>query len=111
MGGNILIETKIYIGLNDAETKEQRFETERYKSVLKKVCYHYHTAFSVSVIEGGYFNEEGEYTQENTLVLTLIDVDRSIIEEIAKDLCVFFHQESVLITNGEVTAYYIQEHL
>jgi len=29
--------------------------------------------------------------------------------EIAKDLCVFFHQESVLITQNSVRSYYIRE--
>ena len=34
---------------------------------------------------------------------------KPVVEEIAKDLCVFFHQESVLITEGRVNAYYISE--
>ncbi len=102
-------ETKIYVGLNDAETKKQKYELERYRSVLKQICFSYHVAFSVSVSEGGYFHDNGEYTEENTLVLTLIDTDKALIEEIAKDLCVFFNQESVLITEDEVRAYYIQE--
>lgn len=56
-------------------------------------------------------HENGQYTQEQTLVLTLIDVRKEIIEEIAKDLCVFFHQESVMITEGSVRAYFIKETL
>jgi hypothetical protein len=32
-------------------------------------------------------------------------VDRELIRGITKDLCVFFHQESVLITSGEVDTY------
>ena len=36
---------------------------------------------------------------------------KPVVEEIAKDLCVFFHQESVLITEGRVNAYYISESL
>lgn len=49
--------------------------------------------------------------RETTLVLTLIDVEKSVVEEIAKDLCTFFHQESVLITEGRVNSYYISESL
>ena len=102
-------ETRIYVGLNDSVTKEQRFSIEKYKSVLMNICKSYHVPFSVSVSEGGYFHEDGQYTQENTLILTLIDCEETLIEEIAKDLCVFFHQESVLVTEDKVRAYFIQE--
>lgn len=103
--------TDIYIGLNDQDTKEQKFDTEKYISILKHVCISYGVPFSFSVIEGGYIHESGEYTQEKTLVLSLIGTEHSLIEEIARDLCAFFHQESVLITSGEVESYFISEPL
>jgi hypothetical protein len=104
-------ETKIYVGLNDSVEKRQLLETEKYISVLRNVCYAYDTPFSFGVEEGGYIHESGEYTKETTLVLTLIDADKTIVSEIAKDLCTFFHQESVLITEGIVRAYYVSESL
>ena len=103
--------TEIYVGLNDQDTKEQKFDTEKYINILKNVCLSYGVPFSFSVIEGGYIHESGEYTQEKTLVLSLIGVERELIEEIARDLCAFFHQESVLITSGEVESYFISEQL
>ncbi|MBQ6452024.1 MAG: hypothetical protein IJJ29_08890 [Solobacterium sp.] len=106
-----MLKTEIYIGLNDQDTKEQRFETSRYLSLLKNVCISYRVPFSVSVIDGGYIHENGEYTEEKTLVLSLIDTDEDIVNDIARDLCAFFHQESVLITCGEVRAYSISEDL
>ena len=106
-----MTETKIYIGLNDAQTLDQKFDTEKYKTILKQVCFSYHIPFSVSVSEGGYFHENGDYTEENTLVITLIDVPENVINEIAKDLCVFFNQESVMITTDEIKAYFIKETL
>ena len=104
-------ETKIYIGLNDSDTKTQKFSTDKYKSLLKKVCYQYHTSFSVSVLEGGYFSADGGFTDETSLTLTLIDVADEIVEDIARDLCAFFHQESVLVTESPVKAVYIHEEL
>lgn len=108
---NEMTETKIYVGLNDSVEKRQLMETEKYISVLRNVCYAYNTPFSFGVEEGGYIHESGEYTKETTLVLTLIDADKTIVNEIAKDLCTFFHQESVLITEGVVRAYYVSESL
>ncbi|MBR3261491.1 MAG: hypothetical protein IKF93_00030 [Lachnospiraceae bacterium] len=101
--------TEIYVGLNDLDTKEQKFETSIYLSLLKKVCINYQVPFSVNVIEGGYVHESGEYTQETTLVLTLFDIKREDIDNIAKDLCAFFHQESVLVATGEVEVYSVSE--
>ena len=106
-----MTETKIYVGLNDSVEKKQLMETEKYISVLKNVCFAYKMPFSFGVEEGGYIHENGEYTKETTLVLTLIDADRVIVNEIAKDLCMFFHQESVLITEGLIRSYYVSESL
>ena len=106
-----MTETKIYVGLNDSETMTQKFETTKYVSTLKYVCSSYHIPFSFSLTQGGYIHENGEYTEEETLVISLIDVDKNIINEIAKDLCVFFHQESVLITEDRVRAYFINQPL
>lgn len=108
---NEMTETKIYVGLNDKVEKKQLLETDKYISVLRNVCRSYNTPFSFGVDEGGYIHENGDYTQETTLVLTLIDTDKKIVDEIAKDLCLFFHQESVLITTGIVRTYYVSETL
>ena len=106
-----MIETKIYVGLNDSETKEQKLSTEKYVSVLKKVCRSCGVAFSFSVQQGGYMHDDGICTQENTLVLSLIDADDKITDEIAKDLCAFFNQGSVMITKSSARAYFVKESL
>lgn len=106
--GNIrMTESRIYVGLNDTDTREQKYETEKYVGILKHVCRSYHVAFSMDIEEGGYFHEDGEYTEEVSLVLILIDADRDIVREIAKDLCTFFHQESVLVTENQISGRFI----
>ena len=102
-----LTETRIYIGLNDAVTKKQLFETEQYKSILKQVCQSYHVPFSVNTEEGGYYHEDGTYTEENSFVLQMIGVERETVKQIAQDLCALFNQESVLITENQIGGYFI----
>lgn len=46
-----MLESRIYVGLRDKDSREQRYETDRYKAVLKNVCRNYHTPFSLQVIE------------------------------------------------------------
>lgn len=106
-----MLETKIYIGLNDSETLKQEHDTSKYVSILKHVCYSYHVPFSFAVQQGGYLHENGDYTEEVSLMLTLIGVPKETISEIARDLCAFFNQESVLITESEVKAYFVNEKL
>ena len=97
----------IYIGLNDMEEKNQKFDNSKYISVLKNVCLNYNVPFSFHLTEGWYINNSGEYIQENTLILSFIGIDKTVVNEIAKDLCILFHQESVLITISEVESYTI----
>ena len=102
-----MTETRLYVGLNDAQTKKQLFETEQYTEQLKKLCFAYHVPFSVGLEEGGYFHESGEYVEEKTLILTLIDAEKDVVRKIAQDLRTLFHQESVLITEDDVQGCYI----
>ena len=106
-----MTETKIYVGLNDSETLEQRYETEKYADILKNVCLNYHAPFSFVIQQGGYFHEDGRYTEENTIVISLLDAENATVNEIAKDLCLFFRQESVLITECDVRSYFVNEAL
>ena len=57
-----MIESKIYIGLNDLNTNTQLFE-------------------------------------------------KDFVNDIAKDLCAFFHQESVLVTESQIQAHFVRETL
>ncbi|MBE6110589.1 MAG: DUF3574 domain-containing protein [Erysipelotrichaceae bacterium] len=102
-------QASIYIGLNDSETGVQKFATEKYLSILKNVCRSYRVAFSVQVINGGYFHEDGRYTEENTLVLTLLNIEEKTVIEIAKDLCAFFNQESVMVTSAPSSVIFVKE--
>ena len=103
--------TTIHVGLNDAVTHTQIFDTEKYLSILKNVCRSYGVAFSVHTVVGGYFHEDGSYVEETTLTLTLMDLPGYTAQEIAKDLCVFFHQESVMVTASPAEVFFIREQL
>ena len=93
---------EIYVGLNDAKTHKQIFEKEKYISILKNVCHSYHTAFSYDVINGG-------YVEETSLKLLILGEDIELVREIAKDLCAFFHQESVMVVFSDAQVEFLQE--
>ena len=105
----IKVKTTIYVGLNDSVTGVQKFDTQRYIEVMHHVFRHYQVPFSYHQITGGSFHEDGRFTQENTLEISLIDTDRDTVMNIAKDLCAFFHQESVLVSEAPCSTVFVQE--
>jgi hypothetical protein len=104
-------ETRIYVGLRDKDSHEQIFDTGKYKDILKNVCRNYQTPFSLQVIEGGYFHEDGTWVDENTLLITLIGTPEETALEIARDVCMFFRQEAVMVTRTPVTQFTVQNSL
>ena len=106
-----VMESQIFIGLNDSETKQQKLSTDRYAAILKEVCKDFGAPFSFNVIDGGYIHDDGEYTEEKSIVLTFIDLPQETVDEIAKEMCVLFHQESVLVTTDRIRVRSIRERL
>ena len=51
------------------------------------------------------FHDDGSWVDENALLITLCGIPRKTVYEIAKDLCTFFHQESVMITCNQVVRF------
>ena len=106
-----VMESQIYIGLNDSETKQQKLATDRYAAILKEICRDFGVPFSFNVIDGGYIHDNGEYTEEKSIVLTFIDLPQETVDKIAKEVCVLFHQESVLVTTERIRVRSIRERL
>ena len=102
---------QIFVGLNDSRTKEQRFATEQLERIVGNVCKGYRVGFSLSEMHGGYLQDDGTFVAENSLCLTLIGSDDALAEEIAKDICAFFHQESVLVTHDTIDCRFVRESL
>ena len=89
------------MGLKDVATNTQLFENEKYIRVLRNVCYSYKAPFSFNVLEGGYIYESGEYARETSLVLTLIVVEKAVVNDM----------EYVMITKKQIRAYFVHETL
>ena len=103
-----MIGYQIYVGLNDGTTHTQLFDSEKYISILKNICKAYKVSFSFDCINGGYIYGDGTLSVENTLHVTIYDIDKGTIEEIGKDLCTFFHQECVMIIENEIERIYVK---
>lgn len=74
----------VYIGLNDSKTGVQKYDSQKYLSILKNACRNYKVTFSVQVINGGYFHADGRYTKENSLMLRLVDVPEKPLQSLQR---------------------------
>lgn len=101
----------IYVGLNDADTKQQKYETEKFEKVLYLVCKNYQVSFSLAHLAGGYFHDNGQFVAENSLQITLIGGSENVVNEISKDICAFFNQESVLVVHDIVDSFLVRNEL
>ncbi len=97
----------IMIGMNDSKTHEQEIETERIIRLANNCCKNYGLNFSSIIQSGGCIQEDGRYVIENSLGLVFIDADENTVNELAKDVCCFLNQESVLVTVDEVIRYFV----
>ena len=104
-----MIESRIYVGLCDRDSHEQIHDTETYKEALKNICRNHKSPFSLQVIEGGYFHDDGSWVDENTLLITLIGTPQMVVYKIAKEVCKAFHQESVMITGNSVLRFNVHD--
>lgn len=104
-----MIESRIYVGLSDRDSHEQIYDTKTYKEALKGVCRKHKASFSLQVIEGGYFHDDGSWVDENTLLITLIGTPQIVVYKIAKEVCTAFHQESVMITGNAVLRFNVHD--
>ena len=107
--GKPVIEMRIYVGLDDKDSHEQRWDTEKCKALMKEVCRTYDTPFSLHLIEGGYFHDDGTWVEENTLVVTLIGTPSRTVYQIAKEVCTLFNQETVLLTCTPVHCFSVHD--
>jgi len=98
----------IYIGLNDKIECRQRFTTEKFKRIVKKVCRNYVGAYTMDIVQGGYTHEDGTPVEENSVVLTLIDTEEENVWAIAKELAAFFRQESVMVIQDTVKVAFVK---
>ena len=99
----------ISVGLHDKDEKRQKIATDRVLRLVANCCKGYELAFSCCLQDGGYIHENGEYVLEKSICIVLVKPEEALVEEIAKDLCAFMNQESVMVTAEEVACGFVSE--
>lgn len=109
--GKKIVKYEIIVGLNDKDKHIKAYDDVFYEKVLNSVFNNYDVSCSIGFLYGRYKHNSGKVIQETSLSIQIINADDTLIEEIAKDICVFFNQESVIINKSELESYTISESL
>ena len=92
------------VGLNDKDTKLQKIDSiEAYKIVENTLLNNGLNGYTIYQGKGLYKHDNGEITQENTLIIEVLFATDDIINKIIKILKQVLNQESILKQVQEIT--------
>lgn len=100
----------LYIGTNDKDTYMQLIPPEEARDKVNTICAKYVGGYTSSASKGGWVDETGTLTQENTLVYSFYDVTEEQLRQIMYDVLKELNQNSILVEKQEaVYTYYSGE--
>lgn len=92
------------VGLNDKDTKIQKIDSiEAYKIVENTLLNNGLSGYTIYQGKGLYKHDNGDITQENTLIIEMIFTTEEIVNKIIKILKQVLNQESILKQVQEIT--------
>ncbi|MCL2696120.1 MAG: DUF3574 domain-containing protein [Clostridiales bacterium] len=97
----------LYIGLNDKDTYAQIIPTDEAVALVNAICLKYASGYTMQFAQGGWTDETGTLTQEDTLVYTIAYADERAILSIMDEVLAALNQNSILVERrGTASAYY-----
>lgn len=97
----------LYIGLNDKDTYRQIIPTGEAIERIDTICVRYVDGYTLTEAQGGWVDEKGVMTQENTLVYYFRGADETEIKRIMDEVLRELNQNSILLEEKTVNyAYY-----
>lgn len=94
--------TKLYIGLNDKDTKKQEHNIESFKTVLDFILLeHGYEAYTVEQVQGSYKGDK-----EETLIVTLVN-PKAGLSALCDDIKQSFNQECVMMKRYNASVQFI----
>lgn len=96
----------LYIGLNDKETYSQIIPTEEAKNTVNNIVVKYVGGYTVYEAKGGWTDETGTLTEENTLVYHLSGVDEQDVISVMDEVLIALNQNSILVERHDLSYTY-----
>lgn len=98
---NNTVSYKIYVGLNDAESKKQEISTEDAMTLVSLYLANHFEGATVYSGIGVYKHEDGTIVRENSLIIELVYVSEFMVESLVSHCKTILNQESIMIMRTE----------
>lgn len=96
----------LYIGTNDKDTYTQQIPLDEAEQIVNEICSKYVEGYTVQQAEGGWVDESGVLTKEQTLVYSFDAVQEEDIIAIMDEVLVQLNQASILVERQDLTYCY-----
>lgn len=92
---------KVFVGLNDAESKKQEIATEDAMIMVSLYLASHFEGATVYPATGVYRHNDGTVVRENSLVIELVYVTDFMVESLVQHCQKILNQESIMIMRTE----------
>lgn len=93
----------IYIGTNDKDTYSQLISTDESKQMVNNICAEYlEEGYTIVDGEGYWIDDTGISTDEDTIILILVNADEEVVYDIADQIIEDLNQSAVLIEKDSI---------
>jgi len=99
----------LYIGLNDMHSYYQIIPTEEAIAIVTEIASRHAGGWTMSLAEGGWVDEHGVLTTENSLVWTFIGAEEDAIIAIMREVLSALNQNSILVERNDVTSVFYRD--
>lgn len=96
----------LYIGTNDKDTYTQLIPLEEAKETVNQICSKYVDGYTVQEASGGWVDETGTLTQEETLIYSFVDAEEEDLVAIMDEVLVALNQNSIMVERDDMTYTY-----
>jgi len=94
----------LYIGTNDKDTYEQIIPTGEAVEIVNNIVTRYTDGYTMHHARGGWVDETGTLTQEDTIIYTIAYTEESDIIAIMDEVLVALNQNAILMEKRYVTS-------
>jgi len=84
----------------------QIIPTDEARELVNEICIKYVDGYTVGVVSGGWVDEFGVLTQEETLVYTFVGADEAAIISIMDEALLALNQNSIMVENQKILSTY-----
>ncbi len=98
------IKYTLYIGTNDKDTYEPVYEYETCVAKVTEICVKYTDGCTISEAHGYWKDDTSAITKEDTIVLILEDIEKSVVYQICDEVIKELNQNSILVETGNITS-------